>query len=66
MISYRDAPASRQRNSIVVGVLLGFLCKISRGKAHTIDLSILHDIDDPKLSEHIDTVGKVFYERKTK
>ncbi|MDE3270133.1 MAG: nucleotidyltransferase domain-containing protein [Pseudomonadota bacterium] len=29
---------------------------------YTIDLSILHDIDNPKLIEHIDAVGRVFYE----
>ena len=33
---------------------------------YTIDLSILHDIDNPKLSEHIKAMGKVFYERQVK
>lgn len=30
---------------------------------YTIDLSILHDINNPKLIEHIEAVGKVFYEK---
>ncbi|GAB6058748.1 nucleotidyltransferase domain-containing protein [Desulfonatronum parangueonense] len=30
---------------------------------YTIDLSLYHDIDDPDLVEHIQRVGKIFYEQ---
>ena len=32
---------------------------------YTVDLSILHNIDNSKLIEHIEEVGVVFYEKKT-
>lgn len=33
---------------------------------YSFDLSLFHDIEDPEVVEHIQRVGKLFYERETK